>query len=57
MPLSKKRNKDRMQLIRLHKRLSPLMESKPVQPESKDKPIPQLDDDGNMIPDYENQDN
>ena len=32
MPLSKKRNKDRMRQFRLHKRLSPLSQSKDVQP-------------------------
>ncbi len=32
MPLSRGRNRDRMRQFRLHKRLSSLTESKPVQP-------------------------
>ena len=32
MPLSKARNRERMRKARLHKRLLPLLESKPVQP-------------------------
>ena len=32
MPLSKKRNRDRMKEIRLHKRLLPSQTSRPVQP-------------------------
>lgn len=32
MPLSKARNRERMRKTRLHKRLSSLTESKPVQP-------------------------
>ena len=51
MPLSKQRNRERMRKIRLHKRLSPLVESKPVQP----KPViekdykPEVDADGNLL--------
>ena len=38
MPLSKARNRERMRTTRLHKRLSSLTESKPVQPEYIERP-------------------
>ena len=64
MPLSKARNRERMRKSRLHKQLSSLMESKPVQPKQpfdlSDLPGPsaeaesgyELDADGSPIPEY-----
>lgn len=52
MPLSKARNRERMRKTRLHKRLLPLTEWKPVQPDYiKDRECGRLvDADGNPIP-------
>lgn len=63
MPLSKAKNRERMRKARLHKRLLPLTEPKPVQPKSirtikgvivsREKatfPTVELDADGNVIP-------
>lgn len=69
MTLSKKRNRDRMRLSRLHALLSPPGEIKPVQPKpvidavspsiqregygkASSTVIPELDADGQPIPDY-----
>ena len=52
MPLSKARNRERMRESRLHKRLLPSAESKPVQPKQPNMylTIPQtIDADGNPI--------
>ena len=52
MPLSKKRNRERMRKSRLHALLSTPREMKPVQPKSV-VPLPLVDADGNIIPEYE----
>ncbi len=61
MPLSKARNRDRMRQSRLHKQISPLTGSEPVQPEAVSFgaiadstardiiPVIQVDADGNPI--------
>lgn len=54
MPLSKAKNRDRMRQSRLHKHISPLYQSKPVQPKPSiavDKPldIDYVDADGNVV--------
>ena len=68
MPLSKKRNRERMRIIRLHKRISTPYQANPVQPKpiidaispsvqregygkASSTVIPELDADGNLIPD------
>lgn len=54
MPLSKMRDRQRKRLervrIRLHKQLSSPHQSKSVQPNR-----PDLDADGNLMPDYDNE--
>ncbi len=55
MPLSKKRDSERKQVERAKIRLDNLLNAKPVQPkttriEGKDYIIPDLDADGNVIP-------
>jgi len=63
MPLSKVRNRERMRLLRLHERLVTPNEMKPVQPKgirnirgrivSRERatfPTPEIDADGNVIP-------
>ena len=57
MPLSKKRNKDRMRESRLHKQLSPPAGANPVQPKTPDgaspvtstAPATWVDADGNPV--------
>lgn len=48
MPLSKARNRQRMRLTRLHK----LLEVKPVQPKTPYPVVPELDADGQPVPEY-----
>ena len=51
MPLSKKKNRDRMRIFRLHKLLSSLMESNPVQPNYTITPSIQIDDINDLFKD------
>lgn len=58
MPLSKVRDRDRKRIERARLRLDKQFNDEPVQPqtirrEGKDYLVPELDADGNLIPDYE----
>ena len=48
MPLSKSKNRQRMRLVRLHK----LLEVKSVQPKTPYPVRPDIDADGNVIPEF-----